>query len=661
MSQNEHLFHLFEFGPFSLNVRERLLLRGEESISLSPKVFDTLVVLVENAGHVLTKDELLNKLWPDSFVEESSLTQNISMLRKALGEDTTNPRYIETIPKRGYRFIADVKKRNEGGEIPLIQNSDSESIALEGEEEETPVEPPQSLIVSTRERDLAAEIHTPVQRRNWKLYVPVIILCLAAMAIITIVRVKSLRRTESSGEIRSIAVLPFKTIGVQDEKDVLGLGMADAIIVRLSKFQKLSTLPTSTIYKYVDNQRDILAIGHDLGVDAVLDGTVQLSEGRVRVTAQLIHLSDGKTLWAGKFDEEYGNIFVVQDSISEKLAETLVLQISESDKGRASARITENTDAYQSYLMGIYFWSRGREDIAKSIPYFERAVEQHRNFALAYAYLADCYYYNAATRGSVASYDESVKKARENVEKALALNEGIAEAHTVVAGIKTLEKDYASAAIEYKRALELNPNFARGHNRYGVFLFHMSDLSGAVNELRRGQELDPASRVSNAALANMLLFERNYDEAIAYARRAVEIDPDFAPGRLSLGEAYLLKRMYNESIAQFNEILKNKTAGIYIQLAKADLAIAYANMGRKAEAQSLLQDLLQNGKDLKPYIYTTVYAALGDRDQALKWLEKEKLTHFRMATLKYDPFLDPLRSDERYNQLLQKPVEDDYE
>ncbi|PYS51161.1 MAG: hypothetical protein DMF68_05185 [Acidobacteria bacterium] len=297
----------------------------------------------------------------------------------------------------------------------------------------------------------------------------------------------------------------------------------------------------------------------------------------------------------------------------------------------------------------------------RSIPYFERAVEQDRNFALAYAYLGDCYYYNAATRGSVASYDESVKKARENVEKALALNEGIAEAHTVVAGIKTLEKDYASAAIEYKRALELNPNFARGHNRYGVFLFHMSDLSGAVNELRRGQELDPASRVSNAALANMLLFERNYDEAIVYARKAVEIDPDFAPGRLALGEAYLLKRIYGESIAQFNEILKSKAAGMNLQVAKADSAIAYANSGRKAEAQSLLQDLLKNEKDMLPYGYATIYAALGDKDQAMKWLEKEKLTHFRMATLKYDPFLDPLRSDERYNQLLQKPVEDDYE
>src|SRR5205085_5765427 len=441
----------------------------------------------------------------------------------------------------------------------------------------------------------------------------------------------------------------------------LGLGMADAIIIRLSKFQSLSTLPTSTIYKYVDSQRDVLAIGQDLGVDAVLDGTVQLSEGRVRVTAQLIHLSDGRTLWAGKFDEEYGNIFLVQDSISEKLAETLVLQISDSDKGRTSAHITENTDAYQSYLMGIYFWSRGREDIAKSIPYFERAVEQDRNFALAYAYLADCYYYNAATGGSVASYDESVKKARENVERALSLNEGIAEAHTVVAGIKTLEKDYASASVEYKRALELNPNFARGHNRYGVFLFHMSDLSGAVRELRRGQELDPASRVSNAALANMILFERNYDEAIRYGSKAVEIDPTFAPGRQALGEAYLLKGMTDEAIAQFNEIIKSKASSVYIELAKADLAIAYANAGRKAAAQRVVQDLLQNAKNLKPYTYATIYTALGEADKGMEWLAKEKLTHFRMATLKYDPFLDPLRADQRYVQLQQQPVQDNYE
>jgi TolB-like protein/Flp pilus assembly protein TadD len=492
-------------------------------------------------------------------------------------------------------------------------------------------------------------------------YAAIAISCLAAIAFVTYLRVKSLRQAEGAGAIKSIAVLPFKTIGVGDEKETLGLGMADAVIIRLSKLQKLSTLPTSTVYKYTGNERDALSIGHDLGVDAVLDGTVQLSEGRVRVTAQLIRLRDGKTLWAGKFDEEYSDIFAVQDSISEKMAETLALQISTSDKERVANRITQNTDAYQSYLMGLYFWSRGREEIAKSIPYFERAVEQDQNFALAYAYLADCYYYNAATRGSVAPYDESLKRARENVAQALSLNEGIAEAHTVVAGIKTQEKDYAGAAGEYRRPLELNPNFARGHNRYGVFLFHMSDLEGAVRELRRGQELDPASRVSNAALANMLLFERDYDEAIKYGSKAVEIDPTFAPGRQALGEAYLLKGIYDESIAQFNEILKSKAATISLQAAKADLAITYASAGRKAEAQSLLQELLHTGKDLRPYTYATIYAALGNKNKALEWLEKEELTHFRMATLKYDPFLDPLRSEQRYIQLLQKPVQAEYE
>lgn len=669
MSQIEHSLQVYLFGPFSLNVRERLFLRGAEVISLSPKVFDTLVVLVENAGHALSKDELLNKLWPDSFVEESSLTQNISILRKALGEDPSRPQYIETIPKRGYRFIADVAERDENEIETVVQQGNDEPGLTGWEEVSAPDESEHeaqhlSLPMPAEVRPAEfqdADVQPPPRRRRWTLYTVVVLFGLAALAVMAYLRVKSQREAESAGAIRSIAVLPFKTIGVTDDKDVLGLGMADAIIIRLSKLQKLSTLPTSTVYKYTDNQRDVLAIGHELGVDAVLDGTVQLSEGRVRVTAQLIRLSDGKTLWAGKFDEEYNNIFTVQDSISEKMAETLTLQISNSDKQSAANRITQNTDAYQSYLMGLYFWSRGREEIAKSIPYFERAVEQDQNFALAYAYLADCYYYNAATKGSVASYDESLQKARENVAKALALNDNIAEAHTVVAGIKTQEKDYAGASVEYQRALELNPNFARGHNRYGVFLFHLADLNGAVRELRRGQELDPASRVSNAALANMLLFERNYDEAIRYGGKAVEIDPTFAPGRQALGEAYLLKGMADEAIAQFNEITRSKASSLYIQLAKADLAIADADAGRKAEAQSVLQDLLQNGKDLRPYTIATIYAALGETDKGIEWLAKEKLTHFRMATLQYDPFLDPLRADQRYIQLQQQPVQDDYE
>lgn len=664
MSQIERSLQVYIFGPFSLNVRERLFLRGEDVISLSPKVFDTLVVLVENSGHALTKDELLNKLWPDSFVGESSLTQNISVLRKVLGEDPSRPEYIETIPKRGYRFIAEVEERDETEAATVVPRHD-ESALVESKESAVPDES-QNLILPRPEETLSAEARpaeaqSQIHQRRWKKYAALAVFGIVSLSVFAYLRTKPVRRTDRAGETKSVAVLPFKTIGVTDDKDVLGLGMADAIIIRLSKLPKLSTLPTSTVYRYTGDQRDVLAIGHELGVDDVLDGTVQLSEGRVRVTAQLIRLGDGKTLWAGKFDEEFSNIFTVQDSISEKMAETLMLQISPESKEHASNRITQNTDAYQSYLMGLYFWSRGREEIAKSIPYFERAVKQDQNFALAYAYLADCYYYNAATKGSVASYQESMLKARQNVARALELHDDIAEAHTVAAGIKTQEKDYAGAAMEYQRALELNPNFARGHNRYGVFLFHMSDLGGAVRELRRGQELDPASRVSNAALANMLLFERSYDDAIRYGSKAVELDPTFAPGRQALGEAYLLKGMYGQAISEFNEIIKSKASSIYIESAKADLAIAYAEAGRKAEAQSVVQNLLQSGKDLRPYTFATIYAALGDIDHGMEWLSKEKLTHFRMATLQYDPFLDPLRLDQRYVRLQQHPVEDDYE
>lgn len=322
-------------------------------------------------------------------------------------------------------------------------------------------------------------------------------------------------------------------------------------------------------------------------------------------------------------------------------------------------RLTQNPDAYQAYLLGLYFWNRGKEDLAKSVLYFERAVEQDPNFALAYSYLADCYYFNAAIKGEVASYEESLKKARSHVSKALSLDETIAEAHTVVAGIKTLEKDYKGAEVEHMLALQLNPNFAIGHNRYGIFLFNRSDLDGAVRELRRGQELDPVSRVTNSALANMLLFDRKYDESIKFSTRAVEIDPSYGPGLLALGESYILKGKHEQATHYLTRIINTSSSETHVELAKSALAISYAESGRRAEAQKLLKELLRSGKKTLPYTFATIYAALGDKDKAFEWLAKEKQTPFRQATLKFDPFLDPLRSDQRFTQLLQRQIQDD--
>ncbi|HYY43422.1 MAG TPA: tetratricopeptide repeat protein, partial [Pyrinomonadaceae bacterium] len=355
-----------------------------------------------------------------------------------------------------------------------------------------------------------------------------------------------------------------------------------------------------------------------------------------------------------KFDEQYSDIFSVQDSISAKLAGALTLQITSSDRAHAARQATQNTAAYEAYLMGLYFWNSGGDGLAKAIPYFQRAVELDSNFTLAIAYLADCYYFNAAINYGIVPVEESRQKAHAYVAQALAIDESVAEAHMALAGLKTLEEDYAGAKTEFERTLTLNPNIALAHNRYGVFLFHMSDLDGAVRELRRGQELDPVSRLTNVALANMLLFARKYDESIMYSRRAVEIDPNFSRGWLILGEGYLLQGKYAEAIKQFEELFRRQPAQSMSGLGKIDLAIAYAAAGRTAEARKVLRELQQAKEQPRPYCYATAYGALGDTDQAFAELSKEAPTHFRLTTLKYDPFLDPLRSDPRLNALLQR-------
>ncbi|HEX8071477.1 MAG TPA: winged helix-turn-helix domain-containing protein [Pyrinomonadaceae bacterium] len=668
--------HLYEFGPFRLDATDRRLLREGAPIPLTPKVFDTLLALVEAGGRVVGKDELMQALWPDTYVEENSLTQNISVLRKALGEETTARRYIETVPRRGYRFVAEVRA------VPLDwPHTNGHNGA--GANSTPPTATPSSTALVTsaphgngsanaahnngsaaaHSEGVAASVApgntvpAPSRARRWPVYALLAAALLAAVSFAVFRwRAQSRAARASAQGARSVAVLPFKTFGPESEQELLGLGMADAVILRLGKLEQPTILPTGTIFKYTKRDADALAIGRELGVEAVLDGTIQHAGDHVRVTAQLIRLSDGQLLWSGKFDEQYRDIFAVQDSISEQLADALTPQMTRATGAQTARRMTQNTEAYQAYLMGLYFWNlSGKEGVTKAVPYFERAVALDQNFALAYAYLGDCYYFDAAVRYGLASYDESLSRAQAHTERALQFDETIAEAHATRAGLKTLVEDYATAEREYKRALALNPNFALSHNRYGVFLFHFGDLDGAVRELRRGQELDPVSRVTNGALANMLLFARAYDDSIKYSTRALEIDPDASFARLVLGEGYMLKGRYDEAIRQFNEMIARHAPERHLLLARIDLINAYAYAGRRAEAEQVLKDLLQSPAQPIPYSYATAYAALGDKDNAFAALAQEKPTRFRLATYKYDPFLDPLRTDPRFQQLLQTP------
>lgn len=629
---NRRDLHIYEFGVFRLNATERLLQREKELVPLTPKVLDTLLLLVENAGHVVEKNHLMQQLWPDSFVEESSLTQNISLLRRALAGDGSNGNYIETIPKRGYRFVAEVHEINAtSNEAPLtaegIQSLDRPAFGDFGAA--TPVAP-------------ATPEHTHLA---WLRYLIAGVLVSLVLGAIFLYRRH--QQLIASAMPKAIAVLPFKTIGADPERDLLGLGMADALIIKLSNLEQLSVLPTSSVFRYTSRDKDAIAIGRDLGVDGVLDGTVQRDGDRIRVTAQLIRLNDGKTVWSGKFDERYGSLFSVQDSISQQVINSLAPEVDSSKS--SSAHLTNDTVAYQNYLTGLYFWNRRtRENLPRAISYLEQAVARDPNFAQAHAILADCYYLSTQAEYQLASMMEAIPRAEASANRALELDPQLAEAHTVKAGILLSGRMYEEAGKEFRRAIELKPTYAVAHLRYGYYLFWNLKLDESLQAMRRAQELDPVSPTANGALAAMLLNARDYDNSIAFSKKALELEAGSTAARLNLAEAYVQKRMYTEA---FRELDKVPSSHAY---AFQEKAYALAAAGRSSEALQLLTRPELDVEKVGPFFYARVYGALGNKDKAFEWLDKIYINRMNVAELKYDAQLDPLRSDPRFGEFLRK-------
>ena len=626
--------HFYEFGPFRLNATERLLQRGSEIVTLTPKVLDTLLVLVENSGHIVEKNHLMEQLWPDSFVEESSLTQNISLLRKALSEGEVESNYIETIPKRGYRFVAQVTERHElTNDNALLDIAD----VFEREKQFAPIPPPPLQNLS---------------REPSKHYVAMFAVVAVLFGIATFIYWSRHRASRETLGLHSIAVLPFKTIGADTQTDLLGLGMADALIIKLSKLDQLTVLPTSSVFRYTNRDKDATAIGSDLGVEGVLDGTVQRDGDLVRVTAQLIRLKDGKTVWSGKFDERYSSIFLLQDSISEQLSASLRPEVDQVQKTISKAHPTDDVEAYQSYLTGLYFWNhRTHENLPKAIHYLEQAVARDPNFAVARAMLADCYYLSAEDEYQVATPEEALERASAAVSKALEIDDSLAEAHTVKGGIKLVQKQFDEAGTEFRRALELNPNYAVAHLRYGYYLFYSLKLDEALLQMRRAQQLDPASPITNGALAGMLYNAHDFDGCIEYSHRAVELEPTVFAAHLNLGEAYAQKRMFKEAQAAFD-----KAGNVNPTYVLWEKAYAFALAGQRAEAlRKVAEAEKQNKSGWRMHInYAQLYAALGDKDKAFAEMELMQMGRFMAAPVKYDPAFDLIRDDPRFAEFLKR-------
>jgi eukaryotic-like serine/threonine-protein kinase len=465
--------------------------------------------------------------------------------------------------------------------------------------------------------------------------------------------------------VRSIAVLPFEPLGRDMDDELLGLGMADAIIGRMSNLKELAVLPTSAVSKYKGPANDPLAAGRALGVDAILSGTIQRSGDQVRATAQLARVSSGRTVWSEKFDQTFTSIFDIQDAISDKVVRSLALNLTAAEQKQLAKRYTTNTGAYDEYLMGLYFWNqRSKEGLKKAVDYFGRAVEKDPNFALAYALMADCYYLQLYY--GYASNPDQISNAKAAVERALLLDDSIAEAHVAAAMVHFYEKRdqdvgesaHQAAMDSLRRAIALNPNLAIAHQRYAWALCSFGHLDDAVREMKRAQELDPLSPTNNTALGIILAFARQYRAALEYCHKAAELAPNDAHINENLAFAYTVNGMYQQAIERYRKAgeLDPDEKGNSLTSVATVLALA----GRKSEADSTMPEILRLASKNKadPFDVAVLYGVRREKDLAFAWLAKalensEVRTNARdSGIIRYNPMLDQLRSDGRFAALL---------
>jgi TolB-like protein/Flp pilus assembly protein TadD len=457
----------------------------------------------------------------------------------------------------------------------------------------------------------------------------------------------------SRSPVTSLAVLPFQPLGESARDETLELGMADALVTRLSNVEQLQVRPVSAVLPYAHSGHELTAAGRKLGADVLVEGKIQRAGDRIRVTVQLLRVRDGASLWAGTFDEQFTNIFAVQDSISRQVARALTLTLTSEEARGLTRRDTDNTQAYELYLKGRYFRSKRTADgLTKAVEHFEQAVALDPAYALAHAGLADSF--AAWSNFTIVPSKDAYLKAKAAALKALELDDTLGDAHTTL-GVVSLfyDWDWPAAEREFKRAIALEPDDATGHRHYALGLMWLGRFDEAIREIQRARELAPVDVEIHHNLALILYWARRYDEAISEARKTLDLEPHFPQAHRTVAKALVEQGRYEEAIAEFHEAI----AGRGIQLLKAELGHAYAMSGRRREAHETLDELkaLAQRRYVSPYDMAIVHIGLGEKDLAFEWLEKSYAQRERwMVQLKVAPFLDPLRPDPRFADLVRR-------
>ena len=636
---------IYEFEGFRFDTVEKALRCGDAVVPITPKVFETLLIFLKHPGHLIEKTELMETLWPNRFVEESNLTFNIKMLRKALGDDAQSPRFLETVPTRGYRFIADVRRTQKelrnGSEL-----SGSSASAARSESRIGPGEPDGGLTMPV-----------PASADPILMFGRKYLVLAAAGLIVTAVGLgyyfwRASQPVPVPSGVMTILVLPVRPIDSATRDEDYEIGIADSIINRINSIKGLLARPLNSARKYIDIEHNVVAAGREQQVDFVLASTYQLADGKIRINSHLIDVASGETKGAYTTERDARNIFAMQDAVAGEIGSRLMTQFSTVATGPVAKRGTDNDDAYRLYLDGMYLYDRRTlADAENAVSKLEQATQIDPNYAKAWAGKAHVHRSLGNFSGSRSPHEE-YQKSIAAVTRALELDKDLADAHSALCENKFFyEYDFEGAERACKRAIELDPNSFLAHEIYSRCLWTLSRFDEAIAEVKTAIDLEPTSLFSQRNLAISLFYAGRFGEANHQFNRVSEMDPSFVANYAWFVPALLVEGRESEAFEWFIKwqiLLKSDDATLQ-GYRKAYLASGWFGIGRERLKR------FDENKVRSYFLEACLMAHTGNTDKTIEYLEKSyERREWGIPFLRIDPSLDSIRSDPRFVELARR-------
>jgi TolB-like protein/DNA-binding winged helix-turn-helix (wHTH) protein/Flp pilus assembly protein TadD len=633
MAREAAVVHIVRFGPYAADLRSRELYKFGIKLKLRDQSFQVLTMLLEHPGEVVTREELRQKLWPDeTFVDfDHGLNAAVERLRRCLGDSASNPAFIETLPRRGYRFIGELAEPESQPGPAEVPQEPAQAVPAAGRRNVFPISFPKSF--------------------------PMSVVALATVLLLLFLGIRLRRPSVVSvapPRQTMLAVLPFENLSGDPNQDYFSDGLTEELITQLGALSpdRLGVIARTSSMVYKHTSKSARQIAGELGVDYVLESSVRRDGDQMRISVQLIRARDQVHVWVNSYDRQVSRSIVLQEEVAKAVAEQVEIKLSPAYRGPATPGHLD-PQANEAYLRGLYFENQFTEvGLRKAITYFQQAIDRDPTFAEAYSGLADSYHFLVITDGM--SPEEGEGKALSAARQAVALGEGLAEPHNALGGMMIAIYDWPQAESEFKRAIELNPSFSTEHRIYAALLATLGRHEEAWEQISQAMRTDPLSLPNNAEVVRTLYYARDYNRAIEQSKKAMQLDPDYYRTHFWLARVYAQKKMYTEAIAASAQVLKampDSCVGL------TEMAYSLAAGGREAEAREMLRRLQEKSKRsfVPAYDVAVIHLALHEPDQAISYLQKAyQERDWALMVVAVEPRLDPLRQDPRFQELVGK-------